>query len=137
MKSAIHHMSTLRYYKNRRPWTKTKVVAPTFEQVEHAIRRMDNYCFPIVELFLTKEEEDVETFLIIGGNGPYALAELFGRWAYENPDGSDAEVTLWDSDQGYECMEKNLIYDVEDVLKIVKRFYETGSYDDLYAVLST
>ena len=36
-----------------------------------------------------------------------------------------------DSDQGYFCKGKNVLTDVEKVLRITKVFYETGSYEAL------
>ena len=59
---------------------------------------------------------------------------MMGEWQYAEPGGSEREVRLWDSDQGYFCCEKNVLRDVEKVLRIVKKFYETGSYDDLDSV---
>ena len=59
---------------------------------------------------------------------------MMGEWQYAEPGGSEKEVRLWDSDQGYFCREKNVLGDVEKVLRIVKKFYETGSYDDLDSV---
>ena len=41
---------------------------------------------------------------------------------------------LWDSDQGYFCKEKNVLTDVEKVLRIAKAFYDSGSYAGLGAV---
>ncbi len=133
MKSAIHNMTIIRYYRDGRPWDKVTIENPSFSDVENAILQMDNYCFPIVELrtFESEENEDEETFTIMGGDGRFTLFELFGKWHYVNPNGSNEEVWLWASDQGYKCEEKNIIYEIEKVMKIVKIFYETGSYENL------
>jgi hypothetical protein len=56
---------------------------------------------------------------------------MMGAWQYEEPGGSKEEVRLWDSDQGYYCRKKNILTDVAKVLRIVKSFCETGSYDHL------
>jgi len=37
----------------------------------------------------------------------------------------------WESDQGYDCKERTVATDVEKVLRIAKRFYETGRYATL------
>jgi hypothetical protein len=57
-----------------------------------------------------------------------------GDWQYENAGGGEGEVRLWESDQGYDCREKNVLTDVAKVLRITKAFYETGSYDKLDTV---
>lgn len=59
---------------------------------------------------------------------------MMGEWQYENPQGGEEEVRLWDSDQGYYCREKNILTDVSKVLRIVKAFYESGSYDHLASI---
>lgn len=127
----IHHITVVRYYRDGRDWDREKITAPTWSDVESAIRRMDNYCYPIVELSTTDKEEDENIFVICGGGGRWALFQIMGAWQYEKPGGSDKEVRLWDSDQGYYCREKNILTDVSEVLRIVKSFYETGSYEDL------
>ncbi len=50
------------------------------------------------------------------------------------PGGSEREVRLWESDQGYFCREKNVLLDIEKALRIVKTFFETASYGGLDAV---
>ncbi len=92
---------------------------------------MDNYCFPIVQLGVGDHTEDEDEFNIIGGNGRIALFHLMGEWHYEDPNGSQEETRLWDSDQGYFCRECNVLTDIEKVLRITKAFYTTASYDDL------
>lgn len=92
---------------------------------------MDNYCYPLVQLNATDTEEDENIFNICGGAGHWALFHMMGAWQYEEPGGSEEEVRLWDSDQGYYCHKKNVLVDVEKVIRVVKAFYETGSYDDL------
>lgn len=92
---------------------------------------MDNYCYPIVQLNTTDNEYDESIFNICGGSGRWALFHIMGMWQYEQPGGSEEEVRLWDSDQGYYCREKNLLTDIAKVLRIAKFFYETGSYVDL------
>lgn len=131
MSSPIHHMTVIRYYRDSRPWDSVDVPSPAWEDVEAAIRKMDNYCFPIVQLNCTEFEDDEEIFNVIGGDGRYALFHMMGEWQYEAPNGGDGEVRLWDSDQGYFCQERNVITDIDKVLRITKAFYDTGSYDGL------
>ena len=71
----------------------------------------------------------------VGGAGRWALLQIMGDWQYEDPTSNDdREVWLWESDQGYACRGKNVLTDVEKVLRIVRKFYESGSYAGLDAV---
>lgn len=113
---------------------------PAWEDVEKAVRQMDNFCYPIV-ILSCKDLKDNETgfddensFNIIGGDGRIALFYFMAEWEYTNNDGGEEEVRLWDSDQGYYCREKNILYDVEHALRIIKAYYETGSYETLNSV---
>jgi len=92
-----------------RPWDTEQIKAPRWSDVEAAIRRMDNFCFPIVQLNTTESEEDEGIFNICGGSGRWALFQMMGEWQYEDAGGGEGEVQLWDSDQGYYCREKNIL----------------------------
>src|SRR4051812_5586680 len=131
MASPIRQMIAIRYYRDGRPWDVETVGDPTWNDVEAAIRRMDNFCFPIVELKLTADEDSPTDFDVVGGAGRWALHNIMGRWKYTDLAGSNDEVRLWDSDQGYYCQERNVLTDVEKLLRIVRAYYETGSYEEL------
>lgn len=127
--SPIQHMKIIRYYRDDRPWDFQQVKSPSWLEIEPAIRRMDNYCFPIVQLIRDKDYKNDDSFNIVGGEGQFALFHLLGEWQYEDSGGGDGEVRLWASDQGYLCKERNILIDIEKVLRIAKVFYETGYYD--------
>jgi hypothetical protein len=131
MASPIHHMTVIRYYRDGRHWDCQEVLSPKWSDVEAAIRQMDNYCFPIVQLNCTEREDDEGIFNVIGGDGRWALFHMMGEWQYDDASGGNGEVRLWDSDQGYFCKECNVLTDVEKVLRVTKAFYDTGSYDHL------
>jgi len=127
----IHHMTAIRYYRDGRHWDTERINSPSWKDVDLAVRRMDNYCFPIVELNTTESDENENLFNICGGAGRWALFQIMGDWQYEDPAGGENEVRLWDSDQGYYCKEKNILTDVEKVLRITKAYFDTGSYEAL------
>jgi len=133
-------MAVVRYYRDGRPWDTDLVTSPDWPQVEAAVSRMDNYCFPIVLLSCLDFDdgadvfEDADAFNIIGGDGRYALFHMTGDWQYEDPRGGAGEVRLWDSDQGYYCHERNVLTDLPAVLRIVRLYYQTGSFSDLSPV---
>ena len=138
--SVIKSMAIVQYYRDDRPWDVELVKNPTWEAVESAIRQMDNYGFPIVLLSLLEFDDgadvfnDEDCFNIIGAADKCALFHMTGDWRYEDPDGSTADVRLWESDQGYYCQERNVIRDIEKALRIVKKYYDSGSYEELDAV---
>src|SRR5690349_4259543 len=124
MPSPIRHLEIIRYYRDPRPWVAGRIEFPAWADVEAAIRRMDNYCFPWVNLNTTDDDFCEHIFNVMGGDGRWALFHMMGDWQYEDPAGSDAEAQLWDSDQGYYCREKNILTDVEKVLRITKAYYD-------------
>lgn len=131
MPSPVQLLTVIEYFRDNRPWKAHHSKRPSWQEVEVAIRRMENYCFPIVQLNLTEFEDDENIFNIIGGAGRYALFHMTGDWQYSDPSGTDDPVHLWESDQGYECLSRNVLVDVEKVLGLAKVFYETGSYEAL------
>ena len=133
MPAPIRTLVALRYYRDARPWDAELISSPTWPEVERTLRRMDDECFPVVVLSTlncaTDEEafEDDDSFHVIGGNGRYALFQCTGPWQYDCPQGSDAEVRLWQSDQGYFCAERN-IAPLPLALHLTEVFYRTGSF---------
>jgi hypothetical protein len=132
--SQIHNMLVVRYCDGRH-WDTERIESPSWSAVEAAIRRMDNYCFPIVQLNTTEIDWSETVFNVIGGDGRWALFHMMGDWQYCDPQNDDdEEVRLWDSDQGYFCEARNILTDVEKVLRIVRAYYDTGSYAGLDAL---
>jgi hypothetical protein len=131
MADHIKLLTAIEYFRDDRPWRANQTVDPGWPAIESAVRQMDNFCFPIVQLHLTPFDDDEDMLNIIGGDGRYAMFHMMGEWQYVDPTGGTAPVHLWESDQGYDCLERNVIHDVEKVLRIAKKFYETGSYAGL------
>lgn len=134
MASPIQLMTVSLYYRDARPSGRQDVEAPTWADVEAAVRRMDNYCFPFVSLSVDNDPYDdrLEAFWIVGGDGQWAMRKsALGGWEYEIAGGGDEDVRLWESDQGYFCKAKNIVTDIEEVLRVTKAFYDSGSYQGL------
>ena len=106
---------------------------PTWADIEEAIRRLDTDCYPYVWLFRAEhaEEDDLADFDVIGGEGVYAFeCRLNGiEYSYFDPTHSDEEVPVWRSDQGWQCPEKYVCYDVDTVLKAARYYCEHGVPD--------
>ena len=90
-------MTVIRYYRDRRPWDCRQVRSPSWSDVEAAMRRMDNYCFPIVQPNCTEYEDDEEISV-----GSYYWKG--GAWCdptYESH-GAFMNAIMYDSDDGKE-----------------------------------
>ena len=132
--SPIKTLISICYSPDRRTSDAEIVASPSWNAIREAISRMDDDGFPIVvlstqECTSTDEAfEDDDSLHLIGGNERFALFQCSGPWRYRNPKGSDAEVRLWQSDQGYFCTEANLA-NLDLALHIAKAFYETANFD--------
>ena len=134
MGSPVRRLTAIRYYRDGRTADSEVIDSPGWDAVVTAIRRMDDDLYPIVQLNCTEDDDDESVFNVIGGAGRFALFHHLGDWQYTDPAGGDAEARLWQSDQGYFCAERNILTDIEKVLRIVRAYYETGSYAGLDAI---
>ncbi len=128
---AIHHLSVIRCFKDGRPWDVVQVNAPAWEEVEYAIRRLDNDRLPLVQLDPSSDDDNEAIFNVLGGAGRWTLFQIMGEWRYEDPAGGDGEVRLWEGGQTHVCRERNVLRDLESVLAIARRFYLAASYEEL------
>jgi hypothetical protein len=119
------------------PWRSHQVENPTWAQIDDAIRQMDQFGRPLLYLWPTPDEAQhicdgrTERFEVVGGNGIYWFAlYLDGAEGYFlNPDGSDNEVEVWTSDQGFACEDKHVCRDVVVVLRAARYYAENRGYD--------
>lgn len=128
-----HHL-TIVHYPPREPYRCLEIPSPSWEAVSSAIRQMDDNEYPIVQLSWEDVEscfDDESSFNIIGGVAAgFSLFEMNG-WRFDDPNGSDEDVRLWQSDQGYFCKRRNIITEIDRVLTLTRIYFETGSYDDV------
>jgi hypothetical protein len=132
---------TIVHYPPQQPWRCVQVRSPKWEEVSAAIRKMDDDEYPIVQLSWKDVNscfDDEESFNIIGGGASgFALFEMIAGWNFQNPCGGDEDVRLWQSDQGYFFKRKNIIVDMDKVLRLARVYFETGSYDAVQHECST
>ena len=135
-----HHL-TIVHYPPRQHWHCIEVRSPSWEEVSAAIRRMDDVEYPIVQLSWKDVDtcfDDEASFNIVGGAASgFALFEYDAGWEFEDLDGADEDVRLWQSDQGYFCKRRNIIVDIDAVLKLTRIYFETGSYDEIRRACSS
>jgi hypothetical protein len=107
---------------------------PTWEQVEDSIRRQDGRTHPLTRLWLRPHEEE-PALDILGGNGRFVLWQLGGGWQYYDLSAAgDEELPVWTSDQGYRALPCNICCDIERVVRIARRFFDTRSFDSLDSI---
>jgi hypothetical protein len=107
------------------------VMNPTWDQVEAAVRRLDNACFN--DLYLQPDAANSEIYLCVGGgSGRYVLAGVLA---------GDRFPTLIDHDRPAEPAElirvggqegdypANVVHDLEVTLTAVRAFWATGRFD--------
>ena len=127
-----HHL-TIVHYPQRQHWYSVEVRLPDWEAVSAAVQRMDDDEYPIVQLSYKDVEScfsDDSSFNIVGGAiAGFAMFEMIAGWQYEDPRGGDEDVRLWKRDQGYFCQRKNILADLDGVLRIAKVYFDTGSYE--------
>jgi hypothetical protein len=119
---------TMVHYPPQQPWRCAEVRSPKWEEVSIAIRKMDDDEYPVVQLSWKDVDscfDDEESFNIIGGGASgFALFEHVPGWNFEDPDGGDEDVRLWQSDQGYFCKRRNIIIDIDKVLRLTQVYVE-------------
>jgi hypothetical protein len=125
---------TIIHYPPRQPHRCVEVRSPAWQDISAAIRQMDDNQYPAILLSWDEVDtcfDDESSLNIFGGIARgFALNEMNG-WRLEDPNGSDEEVRLWQSDQGYFCQRKNIINEIDVVLNLAKVYFETGSYDEV------
>lgn len=105
---------------------------PTWAQVEAAIRALDHYCHPFIFMGLREECAGEDCMSILGGENGYSIsvADANGGWLYFcEPSHTGGEVPVWTSDQGYYPSEREVTYDLDQVLKIARDYAERGELD--------
>jgi hypothetical protein len=89
---------------------------------------------PLTRLRLDSQQEE-PALDILGGNGRFVLWELGGDWQFFDPSATGGnELPVWNSDQGYRAPPCNICRDVERVIRIARRFFDTRSFEYLDSV---
>jgi hypothetical protein len=118
-------------------WKSHKIANPSWDEIEHAIRRLDCHEHPWLFLWATQDEtkqnhNDGELLEIMGGKGSYWIAGTFDGYFQRRldcPDKGEQEVAVWTSDQGFADAERHICRDVELVLNAAKFYYNHGGFD--------
>jgi hypothetical protein len=120
------------YDKDGWSWRTEEKTNPEWSDVEHAIKRLEQFVYPYVWLYRSRsDEDDMPDMNIIGGNGIYSIDGLIDNQTvrFVNPDGGNQLVEVWTSDQGFETEDKYVCRDIEVVLSAAKYYCEHGMLD--------
>jgi hypothetical protein len=108
------------------------VQTPTWNQVESAVRRLDNERFN--DLYLQPDATNSEIYLCVGGgNGRYVLAGALSGEVFPSlvDPSRAAEPTLLLRVGGQEGdYPANAVHDLETALEAVRAFWSTGQFED-------
>lgn len=101
---------------------------PSWDVVSTELLTMDAYSKPLLTLEQNTDDPTSNLMMICGGSGTYHIqyADSEACWfqAYD-PDGSDEEIDVWTSDQGFATARRNT-WPVETATKLAKYYYEHG-----------
>jgi uncharacterized protein (TIGR02996 family) len=127
----IKQMDIAEYPKSLRgSGTSRTVEAPSWIQVERAIRKLNRHSFPFLWLFLEERDPDAERFDVMGGNGAWVMwGTIAGDYRhYQNPRGGKGTVDVWTSDQGSTSPAKYVCDDLATVIRAAKYVYYCGTF---------
>ncbi len=125
-------------------WEEREVHAPTWEQIEEAVRNLDKHYCPFVILRLQEHVTDYDRLEIMGGQGAYRpqwdpsgepafwVAGSFKGYQQRrllNPNGGNQEIAVWTSDQGFADEDRFVCRDLRVVLQVARYFAEVGDFD--------
>jgi hypothetical protein len=125
----IDALNITRYPRDAGPYTVTMVVTPPWETVESELRTMDNYEKPILWLHRDRKIGDKDCLAVCGGNGVYHIQVIDdqGRWHEAcDPNGSEADVEVWSSDQGFTTKAK-FTWPLEKATELIRWYFEHGT----------
>jgi hypothetical protein len=101
---------------------------PTWDAVCAELSNMDSYSKPLLTLEQNADDPSANVMMICGGSGTYHIqyADNEACWFQAcDPDGSDEEIDVWTSDQGFATAKKNT-WPIETALTLAKYYYEHG-----------
>jgi hypothetical protein len=125
-------------YAGRYKTSSRDVAHPTWDEVETAIRRLDQFTWPFVWLLLGEGKDwgamEEEGFLsIIGGNGKYSVEGATpsegGKRLCLSKQSREKLVDVWLSDQGFSTEEMFVCYELETVLRVARYFGVRRQFD--------
>ncbi|HUO07509.1 MAG TPA: hypothetical protein VM008_04350 [Phycisphaerae bacterium] len=112
----------------------SRLADPTWDDIENGVRQLNKVQFPFVWLFLAADaaDDEVPDFEVMGGDGDYVMAVTDPNGVHRRfrfPSHSNKWLHVWTSDQGCEMEEKFVCHDVDFVLRVLRRYADTGELE--------
>jgi hypothetical protein len=119
-------------------WHREITAAPTWPQIEAAVRRLDRAEYPFLHVLLPRPERESDLWVlnVIGGRGEWGLSGNDGRWherwRFRDPARpcGPGRIDIWVTDQGASFEEAYLCNDLAVVLRVCRHFAESGRLDE-------
>jgi hypothetical protein len=124
-------------YNDDHEYFTSRVDNPSWDKIEAAIKNLDRFYRPFIQLGLYDDFQkclDDGMIEVMGGGGVYWIAiTAQGYWQrrLHDPAKGTHYVEVWTSDQGFEDEEQYVCYDLDTVLRVIKLFAETATFDPL------
>ena len=96
---------------------------------------MDSYSKPILILEQNRDDPSTNVLMICGGSGVFHLqfADQKAFWYQaSDPNGSDDEIEVWTSDQGFAIARKNT-WPLEIAVSIAQYYFDHGTAHPQFA----
>jgi len=110
-----------------------RLLEPTWNALESAVRRLNKFQFPFIWFFLSKDAADdaLPDFSIMGGEGDYVMSTFDSERIDRHirfPSHSDKRIDVWLSDQGCDFEEQFVCHDIDFVLDVLRRYADSGQF---------
>jgi hypothetical protein len=136
----VRVLETWWYHPDGRRRPPVKLIAPTWEEIETAIRRLDRRTSPILFLWASDDparqttDELSERLEILGGDGLYWLAGTFGGYfqrRFLDLSSGDEQIEVYgpEIEQGFGDASRYICRNVHLVLRAACFYAERGGFD--------
>ena len=121
----IAKLEVIHYPLDGGSWETESLATPSLEAVHEEIRTMDPFAKPIATLLQNPDITDGSLMMLNGGNDLYhvQIADEDACWIQAfDPSGSEEDVQVWSSDQGFSCARK-LTWNLDTTLDLVRHYF--------------
>lgn len=122
----IELMHVTIYLRGPGPYRGVDFITPNWTIVDEQLKTMDSFEKPMLTLLQNANHPDANVMTVCGGGDLFhiSIADSKGFWSQVvDPDGSDENIAVWTSDQGFDP-EKKYTWPLDHTRKLVRYYYE-------------